>query len=74
MLFPLPEEPIARLLGSYPALESVCWVQEEPRNMGAWDFVRRQIERLLPAGVALGLRGTRAPGEPQRGLSPGPSG
>jgi 2-oxoglutarate dehydrogenase E1 component len=67
MLFPLPEEPLARLVGSYPALESVCWVQEEPRNMGAWEFVRRQIERLLPAGVPLGYVGRARRASPSEG-------
>jgi 2-oxoglutarate dehydrogenase E1 component len=25
----------------------VVWVQEEPRNMGAWTFVRERIDELL---------------------------
>ena len=31
----------------YPALRDVCWVQEEPENMGAWDFVRPLLEQLI---------------------------
>jgi 2-oxoglutarate dehydrogenase E1 component len=27
-------------LERYPALEAVVWVQEEPRNMGAWETLR----------------------------------
>ena len=30
----------------YPALEEVVWVQEEPENMGAWEFVRPSLEGL----------------------------
>ncbi len=53
MLFPFPEERIIELLASYPGIASVSWVQEEPRNMGAWEFIRLQLERILPDGVAL---------------------
>jgi 2-oxoglutarate dehydrogenase E1 component len=67
MLFPFPEEALRDLVGSYPALQSVHWVQEEPRNMGAWEFVRRQIERLLPAGVPLGYVGRARRASPSEG-------
>ncbi len=29
----------------YPKLRDVCWVQEEPENMGAWEFVRHCSSR-----------------------------
>ena len=57
LLFPFPEDAITDVLASYPGLESVTWVQEEPRNMGAWEFARLQLERLLPGGVALNYVG-----------------
>ncbi|MSO44606.1 MAG: multifunctional oxoglutarate decarboxylase/oxoglutarate dehydrogenase thiamine pyrophosphate-binding subunit/dihydrolipoyllysine-residue succinyltransferase subunit [Thermoleophilia bacterium] len=47
-LYPFPREELLALYESYPGLETVQWVQEEPRNMGAWSFVTRRIERLLP--------------------------
>lgn len=47
-LYPFPREELLALYESYPNLETVQWVQEEPRNMGAWSFVTRRIERLLP--------------------------
>lgn len=53
MLYPFPEEQITALLASYPKVKTVTWVQEEPRNMGAWEFIRLQLERILPDGVAL---------------------
>jgi len=45
-LYPFPVSEIAELLESYPKLEQVTWVQEEPENMGAWDFVRPQLSEL----------------------------
>ena len=53
MLYPFPEERITALLASYPNAKTLTWVQEEPRNMGAWEFIRLQLERILPDGVAL---------------------
>jgi 2-oxoglutarate dehydrogenase E1 component len=38
-LYPLRADEILAELSRYPAASEVAWVQEEPRNMGAWDFV-----------------------------------
>ena len=48
-LFPLPVNEMLRTIDSYPKVEEVLWVQEEPENMGAWDFVRPQLEGLVGA-------------------------
>ena len=39
-LYPLPHNQIEQLLGQYPSGTPVFWVQEEPRNMGAWYFMK----------------------------------
>jgi len=49
-LYPLPVRDILGVIEGYPKLEEVIWVQEEPENMGAWEFVRPLLE---------GLAGTR---------------
>jgi 2-oxoglutarate dehydrogenase E1 component len=46
-LYPFPSDEIRALLDSYPKLRDVCWVQEEPENMGAWEFVRPLLEQLI---------------------------
>jgi 2-oxoglutarate dehydrogenase E1 component len=46
-LYPLPVGEILAVIENYPNLEDVLWVQEEPENMGAWDFVRPQLEGLV---------------------------
>ncbi len=59
LLYPWPATPIAELQRKYPAAEWV-WCQEEPRNMGAWTFVRDLHEwagcstRLAAASPATG--------------------
>jgi 2-oxoglutarate dehydrogenase E1 component len=47
-LFPLDLERLAELIQKYAGFESVYWVQEEPSNMGAWDFVRNRLRQILP--------------------------
>ena len=38
-LYPLPETELRAALQPYPAELEVVWVQEEPRNMGAWPYL-----------------------------------
>ncbi len=46
-LYPLPLQAIEELLNEYASLEKVIWLQEEPMNMGAWDFLRPRLKQLL---------------------------
>jgi 2-oxoglutarate decarboxylase len=42
-LYPWPTSEIERILGSYPNLVEVIWLQEEPENMGSWPFVHLRM-------------------------------
>ena len=42
-LYPMPEEQSWKLLEKYKHAEKV-WVQEEPKNMGAFTFLRRYVQ------------------------------
>jgi 2-oxoglutarate dehydrogenase E1 component len=42
-LYPLPMRELRSMLDGYAAAEEIVWVQEEPENMGAWDFVRPHL-------------------------------
>jgi 2-oxoglutarate dehydrogenase E1 component len=44
--YPFPENTLGRVLSPYHNAD-VVWCQEEPENMGAWNFVDRRIERVL---------------------------
>ncbi len=46
-LYPWPERAVADVLARYPAATEVVWLQEEPENMGAWNFVHGRLHRLL---------------------------
>jgi 2-oxoglutarate dehydrogenase E1 component len=45
-LYPLPVRDMLGVIEGYPRLEDIVWVQEEPENMGAWDFIRPSLEGL----------------------------
>jgi 2-oxoglutarate dehydrogenase E1 component len=45
--YPFPTNEIRDELERYTAVQNVCWVQEEPRNMGAWTKVQCLIDELL---------------------------
>jgi 2-oxoglutarate decarboxylase len=59
LLYPFPIDELQELLASLPNLQEVTWVQEEPRNMGAWEYMRRNgnLTALLPDGVELTYEG-----------------
>ena len=42
-IYPMPEEQSWKLLEKYKGAEKV-WVQEEPKNMGAFTFLRRYVQ------------------------------
>jgi 2-oxoglutarate dehydrogenase E1 component len=42
-LYPLPELEIKNALALYSDAKSVCWVQEEPKNMGAWRYLHTRF-------------------------------
>ncbi|MGH9659382.1 MAG: thiamine pyrophosphate-dependent enzyme, partial [Bryobacteraceae bacterium] len=46
-LYPFASNDVNDVLLRYPAACEVVWVQEEPRNMGPWRFVREKIQPLL---------------------------
>jgi 2-oxoglutarate dehydrogenase complex dehydrogenase (E1) component-like enzyme len=42
-LYPVPSKGLRATLDGYGAAEEIVWVQEEPENMGAWDFIRPHL-------------------------------
>ena len=38
-LYPFPREEMQALLAQYPKADKLVWVQEEPRNQGAWSML-----------------------------------
>ena len=63
--FPLPE--LREILARYPQNAEVYWVQEEPKNMGAWRFIFDRNHMLLDDGRMLTYVGRDAASSPATG-------
>ena len=55
------------MLARYPRMEELVWVQEEPRNMGAWTYLMPKLLELAPDGVAVGFVGRPERASPAEG-------
>jgi 2-oxoglutarate dehydrogenase E1 component len=42
-LYPVPMRDLRAMFDAYPNADEVVWVQEEPENMGAWEFIRPHL-------------------------------
>jgi 2-oxoglutarate dehydrogenase E1 component len=69
LIYPFAQEQLAELIGSYPNLKEVVWVQEEPRNMGCWKVMSRRLPGLLPDGMTLDYVGRPTRASPGEGYS-----
>jgi 2-oxoglutarate dehydrogenase E1 component len=45
--YPFNDSKLTTIIDSYPEAKEIVWVQEEPRNMGAWNFLSGRISELL---------------------------
>jgi 2-oxoglutarate dehydrogenase E1 component len=66
LLYPFPEGQILELMGRYPQLEEVVWVQEEPRNMGPRAHMFPRLMQIMPDRMGFGYIGRperASPGE-----------
>ncbi len=66
-LYSFPWSELRALLARYPQVKELVWVQEEPRNMGAWAWVEPKLRELLPAGATLGYVGRPDRASPAEG-------
>ena len=66
LLYPFPEGQILELMRSYPNLQEILWVQEEPRNMGARAHMFPRLMQIMPEEIHFGYIGRperASPGE-----------
>jgi 2-oxoglutarate dehydrogenase E1 component len=45
-LYPVPMRDLRAAIDAYPNATEVVWVQEEPENMGAWEFIRPHLQEV----------------------------
>ncbi len=66
LLYPFPEDQVLELMGRYPNLREIVWVQEEPRNMGARAHMLPRLMQIMPEEIHFGYIGRperASPGE-----------
>ncbi|NBC66659.1 MAG: multifunctional oxoglutarate decarboxylase/oxoglutarate dehydrogenase thiamine pyrophosphate-binding subunit/dihydrolipoyllysine-residue succinyltransferase subunit [Bacteroidetes bacterium] len=58
--YPFPDEDVEDFLKEYKDVKEVIWCQEEPKNMGAWNFLFPRLQPLLQEGQTITYAGRQA--------------
>ena len=66
-LAPFPSVALRAALDAYPAVRDIVWLQEEPENMGAWEFMRHNLEDLIGDRYPLHYIGRARSASPSEG-------
>ncbi len=67
LLYPFARDQIRELIEKFPNLKHIAWVQEEPKNMGAYSVMARRMPELLPEGVEFSYIGRPQRSSPSEG-------
>jgi 2-oxoglutarate dehydrogenase E1 component len=59
-LYPWPEAELKAALAAHPSAHEVVWVQEEPANMGAFQFVMPRLRRIAGDKQVLSVKRSAA--------------
>jgi 2-oxoglutarate dehydrogenase E1 component len=68
-LAPFPSVALREVLDRYPSLRDVVWLQEEPENMGGWEYLHPQLEELIGDRFPLRYIGRSRSASPSEGSS-----
>ncbi len=52
-LYPFPADQMLEIIEGYPNAKELVWLQEEPENMGPWNFVEGRVWRVKERGYDL---------------------
>ncbi len=66
-LYPFPGTALREALAAYTAVRDVVWLQEEPENGGAWEFMRPLLEDLIDDRCPLRYIGRTRSSSPSEG-------
>ena len=68
-LYPFPYAEAEAELAKFPNATEILWVQEEPKNQGAWYQTRHRLERLAKDGQKVHFAGRPASASPAVGYA-----
>ncbi|MDZ4717252.1 MAG: 2-oxoglutarate dehydrogenase E1 component [Roseiflexaceae bacterium] len=66
-LYSFPADELRDVIKGYPALREIVWLQEEPRNMGAWSYIAPKLRELVLPDVELAYVGREPSASPSEG-------
>ncbi|HEY2412566.1 MAG TPA: 2-oxoglutarate dehydrogenase E1 component [Pirellulaceae bacterium] len=66
-LYPFPKAELQAIVARYRRATEVFWIQEEPRNMGAWGFIAPRLSEILPDTCVLSYQGRDEAASPATG-------
>ena len=69
LLYPFPTPEVEALVAGYPDLTEIVWVQEEPENMGAWNYVAPRLRQLVPRNKPVKYVGRPRRASPAEGVT-----
>jgi 2-oxoglutarate dehydrogenase E1 component len=65
--YPFPQQLLVDAIKAYPNATEIFWVQEEPRNMGAWPFLNERLQAILGPNQKLSYIGRPLAAAPATG-------
>ncbi len=68
-LYPFPYDDFRTVLESYPNANELVWCQEEPKNQGAWFWLRDRFAKLFREGSCVKFAGRIASAAPACGYA-----
>lgn len=66
-LYPFPADDLSQILRKYIKVKQVVWAQEEPKNMGAWEFMNYRLKKLVGIHIPVNYVGRRRSSSPAEG-------
>lgn len=66
-LYPFPSEDFEAIFKKYNKVKQVVWAQEEPKNMGAWEFINYRIKKMVGIKTPVNYVGRRRSPSPAEG-------
>jgi 2-oxoglutarate dehydrogenase E1 component len=66
-LYPLHIEELKNILSHYSRVQEIIWAQEEPQNMGAWNFIAPHLNEILLPSLSVTYVGRERSATPATG-------
>jgi len=66
-LYPFPAKQLDGIIKRYKNVNQIVWAQEEPKNMGGWDFMNYRLKKMVGMSLPVNYVGRRRSSSPAEG-------